>query len=91
MNRKKVTIVSLASALAGLAPTAHASVPTDNLAPQTALNPGPNQALGQPNSFYQVGDDLMSLVTSTGHDGVMVADHYSHSSHASHASHYSGS
>jgi hypothetical protein len=94
MDKKKITLISLASALAALAPSA-------NLAARTEVDDTPEAAQqryrdtsGQPNTFYNLGEDLMGLVTSTAADGTIVAQHYSHSSHASHVSHrshYSGS
>jgi len=91
MKNRKVTLVSLASALAALSPTAQASVnsPTPETSPSA-----PRVSARQPNTFYKLGEDLMSLVTTKAADGTVVAQHYSHSSHASHeshASHYSGS
>jgi hypothetical protein len=91
--KKNVTLISLASALAAIAPTAQASLPTGSAAPEVAPKADPDASLGRPNAFYNFGEDLMGLVTSTAEDGTLVAQHYSHSSHASHASHashYSG-
>jgi hypothetical protein len=89
MKQKKVTVVSLASALAAMAPTAQASVPTGTTTPETGVKSGQEPSLGQPNTFYNAGEDLMGLVTSIAADGTLIAQHYSHSSHASHASHAS--
>ena len=90
MNQKKVSLISLASALAALAPAAQASVPTGTTTPDYPAKPDHDMSVRQPNTFYNLGEDLMGLVTSTAKDGTLIAEHYSHSSHASHASHYSG-
>ena len=90
MKQKKVTLVSLASALASIAPAAQGSIPTGLAAPVTTPKANHDASPQQPNTFYNLGEDLMGLVTSTAEDGTMIAQHYSHSSHASHASHYSG-
>jgi len=89
MKNKKITLVSLASAIAAIAPSAHASTPTST-APETTPSPDKNSKTQRhPNAFYNLGEDLMGVVTSTAADGTLVADHYSHSSHSSHSSHYS--
>jgi hypothetical protein len=94
MKQNKVTLVSLASALAAIAPAAQGSIPTGPAAPVTAPKADHGASSPrQPNTFYNLGEDLMGLVTSTAEDGTVIAEHYSHSSHASHqshASHYSG-
>lgn len=89
MKQKKTTIVSLASALAAIAPTAQASVTTGVTTSETGVKSSQEPSLGQPNTFYSAGEDLLGLVTSTAADGTLIAEHYSHSSHASHASHAS--
>jgi hypothetical protein len=93
VTQKRISLISLASALAALAPAAHAWVPTGTTTSDHPANPDRDLSVRQPNTFYNLGDDLMGLVTSTAVDGTLVAEHYSHSSHASHASHashYSG-
>jgi hypothetical protein len=89
MKRKTVTIVSLASSLAAIAPAVHASVTKEAPAPETAPKAGADPAVGRPNAFYNFGGDIMGLVATTKGDGTVVAQHSSHVSHASHASHYS--
>jgi hypothetical protein len=86
MKRKTVTIVSLASSLAAIAPAVHASVTKEAPAPETAPKAGADPAVGRPNAFYNFGG---GLVATTKGDGTVVAQHSSHVSHASHASHYS--
>jgi len=93
VTQKRIPLISLASALAALAPAAHASVLTGTTTPDHPAKPDHDLSVRQPNTFYNLGDDLMGLVTSTATDGTLIAEHYSHSSHASHASHashYSG-
>ena len=90
MNQKKITLVSLASALAAIAPAAQAAVPDGTASSAMVRKIGHDKSVGRPNSFYNFGEDLMGLVTSTSENGTVVAQHYSHASHASHASHYSG-
>ncbi len=89
MERKKVTLISLASALAAIVPTAQASVPTAPTAPEGDAKASGDTSLRRPNTFYNLGEDLMGLITSTAEDGTLIAQHYSHSSHASHVSHHS--
>jgi hypothetical protein len=88
MKQKKVTLISLASAVAAIAPTAQASLPTTTMTRETAAKDS-DASLDRPNAFFNLGEDLMGLITSTAEDGTLVAQHYSHASHASHASHYS--
>ena len=93
MKQKKVRLMSLASALAAIAPSGQASVPPGTPALEAGPKAADDSALGQPNAFYNLRGDLMGLITSTAEDGTLLAQHYSHSSHASHASHashYSG-
>jgi len=85
---KKISLVSLASALTALSPAVNASVPVGTPT-QDAPKPDGHSTVREPNAFYNMGDDLMGLVTSTAADGTVIAEHYSHSSHASHASHAS--
>ena len=90
MNHKKITLVSLASALVAIAPAAQATVSNGTASPEMEGKIGREKSVGRPNSFYNFGEDLMGLVTSTTENGTVVSQHYSHASHASHASHYSG-
>ena len=88
MGLKRISLVSLASALAALSPAPNADAKPTHPATEPAGAPQPSDEL-RPNLFYSLGDDLMSLVTYTKADGTVEARHYSHSSHSSHSSHYS--
>jgi len=88
---KKVVILPLAAAVASLtAPaieTANAKAPESVKASEGVFETKP--AGVQPNTFFAVGEDLLSLVVTKAADGTLLAQHYSHSSHASHSSHSS--
>ncbi len=89
MDRKKVTLVSLASAIAAIAPSNQSVVHAMPLGSDTAPTADPKIGGTQPNAFYNIGDELMGLVATTQPDGTVLAQHYSHASHASHSSHAS--
>ena len=89
MKRKSISLVSLAAALAAIAPSVgHATMTkaSDSLAGAKSAE----KSLGEANAFYSLGEDLMGLKTSVQPDGTVLAQHVSHSSHSSHSSHYSG-
>lgn len=89
MKKRAITLMSLASALAAIAPAAEASI-TGTASPLNAAPmPGVDKSIAQPNTFYTLGENLMGLVATTLPDGTVLAQHYSHSSHSSHSSHYS--
>ncbi len=89
MTQKRITVVSLASALAALVSNAHASVQKNAPVPETAPSPELGASVSEPNIFYNLSGDVMGLVAARNADGTVLAQHYSHVSHESHSSHVS--
>jgi hypothetical protein len=93
MMQKKTVVVPLATALASLASTAKADVSPTQSPDQCSIpidSQKVNESNIQPNTTFQVGEDLLGLLVTKNADGTVVAQHASHASHASHHSHYSG-
>lgn len=94
MSRKPVVVVSLATAIASLfsasatTDSAKAALPHDDSA--TAAPEGIQSTGVKANSFFAIGQELLSLIVTKRADGTVTAQHVSHASHASHASHVSG-
>ena len=95
--KKQIVLVPLATALAALsAASANANTPPTNAIERANTEAGAQIAADkiQPNTLYNVGNDLFGLLVTTAADGTIVAQHvshYSHSSHSSHSSHRSHS
>ncbi len=91
MKRKPIVLAPLASALAALVPGAQAPpVPAEQALPVSQDATEPRTA----NLYYNIGNDLMSMVAFQRPDGtlgVQPDSHVSHASHSSHASHASHS
>jgi hypothetical protein len=92
MKRAPIALVPLASALAAISPIASAATPVDSqLQVEDAGATEPQDATRKANVFYNVGNDLMSMVAYQKADGTMTVEPDSHVSHASHSSHSSHS
>ena len=94
MKEKKAVVLPLATALASLATATNAAAAPSNSSPDHGTAATDSQQANasniQPNTIFQVGEDLLGLLMTKSADGTIVAQHASHASHASHHSHYSG-
>lgn len=89
-NRPKITLITLAAALAGLAGAGAATAPSRAaVSAEAPPRDKTGQPIGEPNRFVEVGDDLLGFIVTERSDGTVEARHYSHRSHSSHRSHYS--